>query len=253
MERSEYDRLAAHDRRMWWFRGLHAVVLGALRRAGGAATSAPLLDAGCGTGGLLAVLADAFPRADPVGVELDAGAAARARSVSGRPICVGSVNALPFADDTLAAIVSADVLCHRAVDETAALRHFHRCLKPGGTLVLSLPAYRWLISDHDRAVHNVRRYTAAGVRLLLGGAGFGAIRASYWNTVLFPLMVLRRKLGWRRVEGARASDVALLPAPIEALFGAIVKGEAMLIGSGLRLPFGGSVLATAVKPRAVAS
>jgi len=60
-------------------------------------------------------------------------------------------------------------------------------------------------------------------------------------------MVLRRKLGWRR-EGMPASDVVLMPAPVERLFAAIVALEASLLGSGLRFPFGGSVLATAVKP-----
>jgi SAM-dependent methyltransferase len=252
MERVEYDRLAAHDRVMWWFRGLHAVILGALSRAGhpgidALGIDAPLLDAGCGAGGLLAALAGALPTADPLGLELDCGAAAQARRASGCPVCVGSVNALPFATDCLGAIVSADVLCHRGVDETAALGHFHRCLKPGGTLVLNLPAYRWLLSDHDRAVDNVRRYTAAGLGALLKAAGFVRVRTSYWNTVLFPLMVLRRKL-WRRRGKTPVSDVALLPAPIEALFRAIATGEARLLRTGVRLPFGGSVLATAMKP-----
>jgi SAM-dependent methyltransferase len=246
MERAEYERLAALDRRLWWFRGLHAEILGALRRRA-KPRSTPVLDAGCGTGGLLAALTERLPDLEPMGIDLDPIAGSVARSASRRPVCIGSVNALPFAETAFAAIVSADVLCHRAVDERAALGHFHRCLKPGGLLVLNLPAYRWLLSEHDVAVHNVRRYTAGGVRRLLAAAGFTGIRTTYWNTLLFPLMVLRRKLGWRR-SGAPVSDVALLPAPIEALFAALVKAEAALLGLGLRLPFGGSILATAVKP-----
>ncbi len=72
---------------MWWFRGLHANLLAALRRE--RATAAAILDAGCGTGGLLARLAAAFPGARTVGLELDLGAAGVARRKSGCPVCVG--------------------------------------------------------------------------------------------------------------------------------------------------------------------
>ncbi|HVM78962.1 MAG TPA: methyltransferase domain-containing protein [Stellaceae bacterium] len=247
MERAEYERLAALDRRLWWFHGMHAQMLGALGRRRPPRKGERILDAGCGTGGLLAGLGERFPEAQPVGVEIDAVAGAVARDHSGRPVCIGSVNALPFADARFTAVLSSDVLCHEGVDEEAALQHFLRCLAPGGVLVLNLPAYAWLLSWHDSAVHNVRRYSAARVRRLLAAAGFTAIRTSYWNTLLFPLMVLRRKLGWRK-GAPRASDVAMLPAPVEAAFRLVVRIEAGLVGLGLRLPFGGSVLATAVKP-----
>lgn len=263
MERSEYDRLAALDTRLWWFQGLHAVMLGALRRRlGPAADGRLILDAGCGAGGLLKSLAAAWPAANPVGLDLDPLAAALAHRASLRPAAAGSVNALPFAGATLDAIVSADVICHRAVDQAASLREFHRCLKPGGILVLNLPAYRWLLSDHDRAVHNARRYTAGGVTTLLRQAGFCRIGTSYWNMTLFPLMAARRRVRWRSVgmpggetpgqdmgqEKTPTSDVALLPPPIERLFRAIVKAEAALLRAGIKLPFGGSVVAIAVKP-----
>ena len=247
MERAEYERLAALDRRLWWFRGLHAQMAGALERHGAWQADERVLDAGCGTGGLLVSLRDRMPAFELFGLELDAIAAGVAQSASGRPIVGGSTNQLPFRDRTFAAIVSADVLCHRGVEETMALQEFRRCLRPGGLLVLNLPAYGWLLSQHDLAVHNVRRYTAGSARSVLASAGFARIRTGYWNTILFPLMVLRRKLGWRR-EGMPASDVVLMPAPVERLFAAIVALEATLLGSGLRLPFGGSVLATAVRP-----
>ena len=242
MEHGEYERLAAAEERMWWFRGLHANLLAALARA--APRPRVVLDAGCGTGGLLARLAAALPGALVLGIDIDGTAAALARDKSRQPICRGSVDRLPFADKCLDAVLSADVLCHRGVDERAALAGFHRCLKPGGTLVLNLPAYPWLYSAHDVAVDNARRYRRSEVRRLLAEAGFARVRLAYWNTFLFPLMVLRRKLGGR---GA-ASDVALLPAPAERVFGAVMALENRLLRAGIRLPFGGSILATAVKP-----
>ncbi|HKX08816.1 MAG TPA: class I SAM-dependent methyltransferase [Stellaceae bacterium] len=246
MERAEYERLAALDRRLWWFRGLHAEIAGALDRHGDWSFDEQVLDAGCGTGGLLVSLRDTMPAMELFGLELDGIAASVAQSASGRPIAGGSVNRLPFRDGVFAAIVSADVLCHRGVEEASALREFRRCLRPGGLVVLNLPAYQWMLSEHDLAVHNVRRYTARGVRSLLTAAGFTNILTSYWNTILFPLMAVKRKLAWRR-EAKPSSDVVLMPAPVERLFAAVVALEAALMRGGLRLPFGGSVLATAVR------
>jgi len=153
-----------------------------------------VLDAGCGTGGLLARLARELPDAATVGIDIDETACRWAAEKSGRPVCAGSVDALPFADGAFTAIVSVDVLCHRDVDEAHALAQFHRCLAGGGILVLNLPAYRWLMSRHDAAVYNARRYTRGAVIRLLRAAGFRPIFTSYWNMILFPLMVATRKL-----------------------------------------------------------
>lgn len=247
MNRSEYERLAATEERMWWFLGLHANLLSAWRGAAARAAASPpvMLDAGCGTGGFLARLAAALPGAMLFGLDRDLGACATARERSGQPICAGSIDALPFADTAFDAIFSADVLCHSGVEERAALAGIRRCLKPGGILVLNLPAYRWLFSAHDLAVDNVRRYARSDVRRLLDAAGFVRITVDYWNSLLFPIMVARRKL-WR--GGAAVSDVALLPAPVERLFRMLMSIERRLARSGLRLPFGGSLIAVAANP-----
>ena len=244
MERSEYDKLNAVEDAMWWFRGSHANLLTAFREGSTPTHTGRILDAGCGTGGLLAKLAHDLPGWQPIGLDADSGACAAARAKSRRPVCAGSANALPFADRSFAAIFSADVLCHRNVDEVLALRDFHRCLAGGGMLVINLPAYQWLLSAHDRAVHNVRRYTRRRVCALLHHVGFAKIRATYWNSILFPLMALRRLAVGR---GNGASDVRPFPAALETAFGGIMRFENRLLGHGLRLPFGGSILVTAIK------
>jgi SAM-dependent methyltransferase len=238
MEQVEYELMSQAEDRMWWYRAVHDRMLLLLRRAappGGAR----LLDAGCGTGGLLRLLPNA------VGLDLAPVAAAFARAKSGAPVAVGSVAALPFPTASFDAVFSVDVLYHRAVDERATLAEALRCLKPGGALMLNLPAYEWLKSPHDAAVHGARRYTARRVRALLREAGFQPVRVGYWNTLLFPLMVVRRKLF---PPDDAASDVMVYPAPMETAFRAVTRIEHWLLAAGLNLPFGGSVIALARKP-----
>jgi SAM-dependent methyltransferase len=231
---------------MWWFAAAHANLLLLYRlMTGSAAPRRPLLDAGCGTGGLLARLAADYPDRTIIGLDADGTACARAAVKSARGVCAGSVNALPFADAAFGAIFSADVLCHRDVDERAALAQFHRCLWDGGVLVLNLPAYRWMLSRPDAAVYNVRRYTRRRIARLLHAAGFRLLFASYWNFVLFPIMVVTRKLV---PQGKRAtSDVRLYPAPVEALCRIATGFERVLLRRGVRFPFGGSLIAVAAK------
>jgi SAM-dependent methyltransferase len=250
MERVEYHRMAVLEATMWWYRALHARLLGRIARLGLPA-GARLLDAGCGTGGLLARLAVLRPDLDLQGLEYDveAAALARAKLPSGRDpgsLRVGSVNVMPYPDGQFDAIVSADVLCHAAVDEKAALTEFLRCLKPGGILLLNLPAYQWMASAHDMHVHNKRRYTLGQARARLAAAGFTAVSGGYWNSLLFPLMLLHR-LTADKDEG-EGSDVKPFPAWQDRLFHAVTVIEQRLADVGLRLPFGGSVWIEAKKP-----
>lgn len=244
LDRAEYDKLDRAEDRMWWFAALHANVLMLCRCFAPAVGSGAVLDAGCGTGGLLARLATACPGAASVGLDLDPGACASAAAKTGRPLCAGSVQALPFADAAFAIVLSADVLCHAGVDERAALVQFRRVLRDDGFLIVNLPAYRWMMSRHDVAVRNVRRYTRRGVARLLDAAGFRLLFASYWNMLLFPMMVLTRKV---LPAGDSGSDVRLYPAPVDVLCRAATRLETALLRARLRLPFGGSVIAVAAK------
>lgn len=230
--------MAALENTMWWYRALHAGLIERLARAG-LPERAVVLDAGCGTGGLLQRLAAAHKDLVLAGLEYDPEAATLARTKTGLPIDVGSVNAMPYPAASFDAILSADVLCHAGVDETAALGEFFRCLKPGGHLLLNLPAYQWMMSAHDARVHNIRRYTAGQAARLVKAAGFAAVTAGYWNSLLFPLMLLHRLLAGRREEAA--SDVRAFPGWQDRLFSTVTAVERSLARRGFDLPFGGSV------------
>lgn len=230
--------------RMWWYRGLRTLVALLLNRAlVRSQTDGPMLDAGCGTGGMLLKLGASVPGRAIVGLEYDAFAAALAASKANLPVVAGSVNEMPLANGTLAAYLSLDVLCHGGVDPSRALGEAHRCLGSGGIIVLNLPAYGWLLSAHDRRVHNVRRFTSRQACALLADHGFRVLRSSYWNTVLFPLMLIHRLI---ESDDAQ-SDVRDYPRWLDRLFSAALALERSVIAAGVSLPFGGSLIIVAAR------
>jgi ubiquinone/menaquinone biosynthesis C-methylase UbiE len=243
MEADEYRKMAGVEDAMWYYRALHRNVGLALAQ-GAPADGARVLDAGCGTGGLLRRLQLAQPGWQLEGVDFSPLACAFARERTGLPVTEGSVTALPFADARFDAVASCDVVCQVA-DPQAALREFHRVLRPGGIAVLTMPAYRWMHSYHDRAVGNLRRYSKAETGELFRRAGFRVERATYWNTLLFPLAVLQRKLLQAR---AVSSDVRLYPAPVESFCNAMNLIEHAWLRRGGVLPWGNSVLAIGRRP-----
>lgn len=234
MEQAEYALMDAVEARMWWYRALHARLLDALAPVRGR-----VLDAGCGTGGFLDMLRTRRPDLERIGLEWAQRGATRAAAKAQAPVARGSVNAMPFATGIFDAVVLADVLCHGAVDPAAALAEVRRVLRPGGRVVVNMPAYAWLLSAHDTRVHNTRRMTARQTGAMLQSAGLRPVRVRYWNTLLLPLMIAQRKLLSR---GESASDVALFPPWLDAMLHGVTQLERSL---GLPMPAGGSVLAIA--------
>jgi SAM-dependent methyltransferase len=238
----EYEKLAQVERQMWWFCGLHENLVLAFHQRRPKRHHGIILDSGCGTGGFLYRLAQVLPGYTLLGLDVDKTACEIALK-NGQSVCLSSASCLPFPDACLAAIFSADMLNHSDVNQKQALRNFYRCLQPEGILVLNLPAYPWLLSGHDQAVNNVRRYTCRGIRELLMAAGFADVKTTHWNTVLFPLMIMHRMLSLKSDD----SDVRLYARPVETICRTIMRVETFILSRGLRLPYGGSIIATAIK------
>jgi len=241
----EYGRMSDAEETQWWYAGMRAISMALLSPAlAGRPAAARILDAGCGTGHNLRHLAR-FGRA--VGVDLSDDALRFCR-IRGAAAAKAGLLALPFPDATFDCVTSFDVLYHRWVaDDRAAVAELTRVLRPGGVLLVRVPALRALWGAHDEAVHSRHRYTRGEVKKLLRAAGLEVVRASYGNTLLFPLLAARRTLD--RITGRHGSDVAFLPAPLERAFRALLEVEARLVRV-VSLPVGASVFALARRPLA---
>jgi len=246
MNPREYSAMFAVEDRHWWYVGVRREVERWLDRL----ASRPdgrvrILDAGCGTGGLLANLRTSAWKA---GVEISAEGVRFARSRGLRALVQSSVGALPFEDAAFDAVVSIDVLCHSGVEERQALEEAQRVLKPGGLLLLQLPAFDWLRGEHDAAVWTKRRYRRGEVERMLASAGLRLTWGAYRNVLLFPVAAVARvgKRG-RSERSAARSDVRPVPRLVNALLSGVLAIERRL---GWRFPFGLSVFCVAQKPAA---
>lgn len=239
MQPEEYRKMADVEDVMWYYRALHRNVATAVSSV--AARGAAVLDAGCGTGGLLRALRQTQRGWRLAGVDLSPLACELTRERTGALVLEGSVEQMPFGADSYAVIVSCDVLC-QVSDPLRALEEFRRVVKPGGALVLTMPAFQWMYSYHDRQVGNLRRYARGELGDLLRMAGWRPLQLTYWNMLPFPLAVVRRKI-FPAAEGE--SDVRLYPPWLERAFDAMMRAEHRWISRGHALPFGSSLLAVA--------
>jgi len=241
MNAAEYAVMFQVEDTHWWYVGMRRLSGVILGRPG---LPGRVLDAGCGTGGNLAFLGQYGP---VTGLDYSPLALEFSRRRPGARLINGSILSLPFAAESFDLVTSFDVIYHRAVpDDQQAVSEVARVLRPGGRLLLRVPAYDWLRGRHDEAVHTRRRYTARDLRQLLVNAGLHPRRLTYANTLLFPLALVKRLLE-PRGTAQTASDVGPVPAPLNLAFGLCLALEATWLRWG-NLPFGLSVFALAEKP-----
>jgi SAM-dependent methyltransferase len=242
MESHEYTLMYECETHLWWYRGLHELLVALVSRLpGSAAGSLEMFDAGCGTGRTAEVLA-MFGRVTGIDYAHEAIDYCRRRGLTG--LQQGDLNTWPFSDSRYDLIVSLDVLSVRGItDDLAVLDRMYRALKPGGRLILNLPAFPAIYRQHDRAVANVRRYRRSTIRPELERMGFVVDYAGYRLPLLF-LIIVAQKIGQALSGPASAivSDVKM-PAPwINTLFFGMNRLENLGIRAGLRYPFGSSLL-----------
>ncbi|MFI5182752.1 MAG: methyltransferase domain-containing protein [Vicinamibacteria bacterium] len=241
MNVEEYERMFLAEERQWWYAGMREITDALLSGAGGVAAGR-ILDAGCGTGNNLLHLGR---RGAAVGVDLSEEALRYCRGRGVRAVG-GSLLRLPFRDGVFDCVTSFDVLYHRWItDDGVAMAEMARVLRPGGLLLVRVPALKVLWGAHDEAVHSRHRYSRSEVKALLRRAGLEILRSTYANFFLFPLLATRRTFD--RLSGRQGSDVQFLSPALERTFLGLLRLEARLVRH-VTLPIGASVFGLARKP-----
>jgi SAM-dependent methyltransferase len=239
MQFEDYRDLAVVEDSMWYFQVLSERMLLPLEQYVG--RDAEILDAGCGTGGLIKALKRREPRWSITGLDYSPAACDFARRRTSVPIVEGSIEALPFQDSQYDAVLNSDVLSH-INEPTKALDEFARVLRPGGLLVINVAAYQWMWSYHDDLIGTRHRFRRSELAGLLKRSGFQVMLSSYANLLIFPLIFARRKLF---VPANPSSDVKAYPPLIETFCAAMGSLELGALRRGIALPAGNSVFIAA--------
>lgn len=240
MEAAEYETMAALERDHWWFAARRRVVDALLRRSA-VPDNASILEVGCGSGGNLELLAR---HGDVWALEMDETARHRAadRGIARDVDHARLPEVEPFPGRRFDLIVMLDVLEHIEQDRES-LAKLRESLAPGGRIVVTVPAFPFLWSAHDEALHHCRRYTRRTLQEVFQGSGLQLSYLSYFNVVLFFPVAMVRMIG--RVLGKKgASDLSLPARPINAIFRGVFASERTWIGR-LKAPFGVSLVAVA--------
>lgn len=240
MDPAVYDRMAAHEDRHWWFVARRQIVADVIGKRINPRSHCRILEAGCGTGGNIGMLRQF---GDVVAFEPDAGARkwaaekARVEVRDGRlPDCI------PYASDRFDIVAMLDVLEH-VEDDVGSLGTVARHLTENGSVLLTVPAYKFLWSAHDARHHHKRRYNRRGLLAAVRGAGLEPVYVTHFNTWLFPLVagvrLIKKALG--RVDTA---DDSMPPSPLNKLLVAIFGAERLIVPRW-PMPFGVSLLVVA--------
>ncbi len=229
------DTMASSERTHWWHAAKRRVVLGALDGAG----AGPCLDVGCGGG---ATLAEISRSRAVYGIDLSLRALTHARSRGLMGLVQGDAGALPFATGRFGAVLALDVVEHYTQPEVL-LTEIRRVLRPGGTLVVTVPAYQWMWSYADHVLGHYRRYTRSMLTRELRSAGFHVVRATHFHSWLVGPAWLFRTI--RSIVGSTSSaDDFGVPRPLNGLLGLLTRLE-LRIMRRRDIPFGLSILAVA--------
>ena len=242
--------MAAGDATHWWYTARRRVLRAIVKRQVRPPPGARILEIGCGTGHNLAMLG-AFGHVDAV--ELDADARTLATRRLGRPVLDARFPDLAGVErggyDLVAAL---DVIEH-VEDDIGALAAMRGLLRPGGRVLIAVPAHAWMWSAHDRANHHHRRYSARTLRRALEAAAFHVEHLGPINSLLFPLAIAQRFAA--KATGRDSGTERVPPAPLNRAFDRVFGWEAYLVGR-VPLPPGLSLVAVAscaTQPASVAS
>jgi SAM-dependent methyltransferase len=233
------------DEHHWWYRGRRRIIRAELERLP-LPGAARILDAGCGSGRTLEELRGL---GEISGIELSPDAAAVAGSRGNFDVRIGRLEELPWEDGTFDLITCLDVIEHTP-DDRLTLSELRRVCQPGGRLLVTVPAYQSLWSQHDEANHHYRRYERRTLRSASLAAGWEVERMTSFNSLLLApaaaVRIVRRRM--RGSNGQYTPDLELGPAWLNGALERPLRMEARWLARGRSLPAGLSLLAVMRNP-----
>jgi len=246
MDPVEYAVLEEVERTYWWHVGRLEILRRELaRRLRSDGRPVAILNVGCGTGGTVRMLEE-FGRVGNVDVSEHAIAFMKQQGFPDVDRVEGHV--LPYGDSSFDVVAAFDVLEH-IEDDRAALAEWMRVVRPGGLLLITVPAYQWLWSSHDVAMHHHRRYVRSQIRRLADVVGLERVRLSYAIVFSLPLVVGFRMIERLRKNRTPRSTYVSVSGRANRLFTRLLCIEARL-HRVVSFPAGSSVIATLRKPQA---
>jgi SAM-dependent methyltransferase len=247
---SFFDQLASIEEQHFWFRARNRLIHNLTKKISSHLKRGyRVLEVGCGTGNVLYTLRDACPEGMVVGLELWFDGLLHARKRSNGFLVQGDVRQFPF-NKQFDLIGMFDVLEH-IHEERQTLASLFEILAPGGRLLLTVPAHKFLWSYFDEAAHHCRRYSSAEIRDKLTAAGFEVEFLSQFMAFIFPIVWLLRKMsGLRKSSDAKllaSQEFRVIPVANQILT-VILDLEARWVARGYALPIGTSLVVVARKP-----
>jgi ubiquinone/menaquinone biosynthesis C-methylase UbiE len=227
----------------WWYQGMAAITRSVLELFYKPGSGLTILDAGCGTGGGLLFLSR---YGSVTGLDVSAHALCFCAERGCTEVTRASVMALPFRAGSFDLVTSFDILYFEGIHDEVALQETARVLRPGGRLLIRVPAFDWLRGTHDARVSTAHRYTSKELSKRLMASGFEIEFMSYANMILFPFALLKRFAEKCRLASQQDSDLAVNVGAFAGLLRSCLVLESRLIRFW-RLPFGLSVVAMAKK------
>jgi SAM-dependent methyltransferase len=241
MYEHEYDAMYRLEDSYWWYVARRALAVELLSDEINGRNSSRILDVGCGTG----ANADAFAQLAPttgIDASMDALHFCRTRGIE--TIALSPVEDLPFACGTFDIVTALDVLEHTD-DDLHCLREIHRVSKEKGLVLITVPAYGFLWSEHDEALKHRRRYTAHELRNKLTVTGYEVVRTSYFIcSLFFPILALRVWQGLRKNSTHPRTSIYVLPGWINSALVGLLAIERKVFQQ-INIPFGVSIVALA--------
>jgi SAM-dependent methyltransferase len=243
MNIAEYAEMYKLESFYWWFVARRDLLEWLVKEIVKEFDHPTLLDVGCGTGINFSVLS-MYGETFSSDASEEALRFSRSRGITG--LVRSDLESLPLTASTFDVVTALDVLEH-VDNDLSALDELLRVIKENGVLVITVPAYGFLWSEHDEALHHRRRYAASELRNKLTNAGFEVERITYYITFLFfPILFMRfaQSLSKRSIH-AKTSHV-ILPGWLNSLLVGILAFERVLL-RWMNFPFGVSIVCLARK------